>query len=129
MKLIDTDVVIDHFHGHAQAMQFLADALAAGETVAISVVTIAEILSGMRPGEDARTESLLALFAVQDVIPAVARQAGTYLRHYRRTHRLELADALVAATAAHLGADLVTRNVKHYPMNDIRVVVPYERGS
>jgi predicted nucleic acid-binding protein len=60
MKVIDTDVVIDHFHGHEPAMAYLATAL--------------------------------------------------------------------AATAAQAGADLVTRNIKHYPMTDVRVTPPYERG-
>lgn len=37
-------------------------------------------------------------------------------------------DALIAATASFFNAELVTRNIKHYPMSDIKVVVPYERG-
>jgi predicted nucleic acid-binding protein len=41
---------------------------------------------------------------------------------------VELGDALIAATAAQAGADLVTRNLKHYPMPDIHVITPYERG-
>ena len=49
------------------------------------------------------------MFTVLDVTQAIGRQA--------------------AATAAHAGVDLVTRNLKHYPMTDIRVSVPYERGS
>jgi predicted nucleic acid-binding protein len=43
MKLIDTDVVIDHFHGHAAALTYFANSLAAGEVLAISVVTLTEI--------------------------------------------------------------------------------------
>jgi predicted nucleic acid-binding protein len=128
MKLIDTDIVIDHFHGHQAALEFLAGMLASGESLAISVVTVAEIIGGMRPDEDARTERLLGLFTVLDVNGSVARQSGAYLRQFRRSHNLELGDALIAATAAHAGADLVTRNLKHYPMTDIRITVPYERG-
>jgi predicted nucleic acid-binding protein len=64
-----------------------------------------------------------------DVTQAIGRQAAAYLRQYRRSHNLELGDALVAATAANAGVELVTRNLKHYPMTDIRVSVPYERGG
>lgn len=126
--LIDTDIVIDHFHGHTAALDYFAMNLAAGEALAISVVTLTEVLSGVRSGEEKRTESLLQLFTIQQVTEAIARQAGVYLREFRRSHHLELGDALIGPTAPQLGVALVTRNLKHYPMTDIQVVVPYERG-
>lgn len=128
MILIDTDVLIDHFHGHRAALDFIAQSLASGEPVVVSVVTIAELLSGMRSGEKAKTERLLALFDVLEVNEAVARQAGHYLRQFRRDPGIELGDALIAATARLSSARVVTRNEKHYPMSDVSVVVPYERG-
>lgn len=128
VKLIDTDVAIDHFHGHRAALDYLAEQLAAGETLAVSVVTLPELMGGMRPGEETRTERLFELFARLDVTEAVGRRAAEYLRLHRRTHALELGDALIAGTAAIAGAQLVTRNRKHYPMTDISVVTPYERG-
>jgi hypothetical protein len=50
---------------------------------------------------------------------AVGHQAGTYLRLYRRSHGVEVADALIAAGAVATGAELWTRNRKHYPMKEI----------
>lgn len=129
MKLIDTDIAIDHFHGHRAAMDYFAETLAAGEILAISVITLTELESGMRPGEEARTESLFRLFTVLELDAAIGRKAGVYLRTFRRSHNLELADALIAATAALKGAELITRNQKHYPMNDIQVIIPYKRGE
>ena len=129
MKLIDTDILIDHFHSHQAAMDYFAEALAAGEVLAISVVTLVELTGGMRPAEEERTERLLSLFTVLEVNEAIGRRASAYLRQFRRSHNLELGDALIAATAAHTGAELVTRNLKHYPMNDVQIAVPYERGK
>lgn len=128
MKLIDTDIAIDHFHRHQAALDYFTRTLNTGETLAISVVTLTELVGGMRPEEQARTELLLDLFAVLDVNQAIGRKAGEYLNQFRRSHHLELGDALIAATAALTGAELVTRNVKHYPMTDVQVIVPYERG-
>ena len=128
MKLIDTDIVIDHFHGHAAALEYYTENLAAGETLAVSVITLTEVMAGLRPGEEERTERLFQLFAIQDVNEPIGRQASLYLRQFRRSHGLELGDALIAATALHHGAELITRNLKHYPMTDITVVAPYERG-
>ncbi len=128
VKLIDTDILIDHFHGHQAAFDFITQQLIDGKTLAISVVTVTEFSGGMRSGEETRTEHLLSLFTVLNVDEAIARQAGLYLGQFRRSHRLELGDALIAATAQKAGANLVTRNIKHYPMPDISVIVPYERG-
>lgn len=128
MKLIDTDIAIDHFHGNRSARDFFEQALASGEPLYISVVTLTELLAGMRPDEEDLTEKLLSLFTVIEADAAIGRKAGAYLRKYSRSHNLDLGDALLAATAALTGAELVTRNIKHYPMTDIQVVVPYERG-
>ena len=128
MKLIDTDIAIDHFHGNKSARDFFEKTLTSGEPLYISVVTLTELLAGMRANEEGLTEKLLALFTVIEANQAIARKAGAYLRKYNRSHHLELGDALIAATASITGSELVTRNVKHYPMTDINVVVPYERG-
>ncbi len=128
MKLIDTDVAIDHFHGHQAAQDYFAEVLAAGEVLAISVVTLTELMAGIRPGEEARTEKLLSLFVLLEVDEAVGRKAGEYLREFSRSHHMELGDALIAASAAQGGAELITRNLKHYPMTDISVSAPYQRG-
>lgn len=128
MKLIDTDVLIDHFHGHRAALEYLAQQMTLGEQLSVSIVTVTELLEGMRPGEEEKTERLLYLFTVLDADEEIARNAAAYLRQYRRTHKLELGDALIAATAKLHHTEVVTRNIKHYPMDDIAVVVPYERG-
>jgi len=128
MKLIDTDIAIDHFHGVQAAHDFFAEALSSGETLVVSVVTLTELMAGMRAGEETRTEKLLELFPLLEVNEAIGRKAGEYLREFGRSHHLELGDALIAASAALSNAELITRNRKHYPMSDIRVISPYERG-
>ena len=128
MKLIDTDIAIDHFHGNQSARDYFAEIMASGELLAVSVVSLAELMAGMRPGEEARTDDLLQLFSILEIDEAIGRQAGNYLHQFSRTHHLELGDALIAATACTRQAELITRNLKHYPMTDIQVISPYERG-
>jgi predicted nucleic acid-binding protein len=41
------------------------------------------------------------------------------LQQYRRSHAVEVADALIAASAVLNHAELWTLNRKHYPMKDI----------
>ena len=126
--VIDTDILIDHFHDHKAATSFIRDTLLTGRELFISISTVAEILAGMRPGEEADTETLLSLFIICPAGESIARAAGKYLNQYAASHQLDLGDALIAATASHMGVKLATRNVKHYPMTDVQVVVPYERG-
>ena len=49
----------------------------------------------------------------------MGRQAGIYLARFRKSHGVELADALIAAGAVTSKAELWTRNKKHYPMSDV----------
>jgi predicted nucleic acid-binding protein len=126
--VIDTDILIDHFHGNAAATVFIEEALIAGSELFISVATVAEILAGMRPGEEEDTEALLSLFSVCPADEPLARMAGAYLNQYAASHGLDLGDALIAATARASASELYTRNLRHYPMDDIVVKAPYERG-
>ncbi|MCA9994894.1 MAG: type II toxin-antitoxin system VapC family toxin [Anaerolineales bacterium] len=129
MKLIDTDILIDLFHRNKAALTLINTLVASEDQLAISVVTLTELLSGMRPGEEMLTEELLLLFDIVPIDEAIGRQASAYLRTFRRSHRIDFGDALIAATAFLYGAELFTRNVKHYPMSDIVVTLPYERGG
>ncbi len=88
-------------------------------TVLYSPVTVAELWAGARPKE---YESLRKLFLALTCAPidaAVGHQAGIYLLKYRRSHGVEVADALIAAGAVANHAELWTRNRKHYPMKEI----------
>jgi predicted nucleic acid-binding protein len=126
--VIDTDILIDHFHGNAQATAFVRDALIRGESLIISVATVVEILAGLRQGEEDATNDLLSLFTVQPADEPIGRVAGAFLNRYGREYRLDLGDALIAATAQATGMTLYTRNIRHYPMVEIKVEEPYQRG-
>ena len=82
----------------------------------------------MRPGEEDETNALLSLFRIYPADESVARVAGAFLNHYGRQYRLDLGDALIAATAEVTGSTLYTRNLRHYQMDEITVQAPYERG-
>jgi predicted nucleic acid-binding protein len=114
--LVDTDVLINHLRGHAATRNWLERARADGP-LAVSVVTVAELTGGMRTGERKDVWRLLSAFQAVGVSELVARRAGEFMRAYRRGHSgIALGDYLIAATAAELGADLATMNVKHFPM-------------
>jgi predicted nucleic acid-binding protein len=87
--------------------------------ILFSPVTAAELWAGARRSE---YRILEALFDTQVCVPtdaSVGRRAGEYLSRYRKSHAVELADALIAAGAMANRARLRTRNRKHYPMPDL----------
>ena len=127
MKLIDTDVLIDHFHGNKFALAFLDQTIASGESLAISVVTLVELKAGIRPGEEETTNRLLSLFHIIPITEEIGHKAGEYLRLFHKTNGVELGDALIAATSYIDNCELITRNQKHYPMEEIKVTIPYNR--
>jgi predicted nucleic acid-binding protein len=47
--VIDTDILIDHFHGNPAATAFIENMLLAGQPLAISIAAVAEILAGCAP--------------------------------------------------------------------------------
>ena len=84
-----------------------------------SPVTAAELWRGMRPREERQTTELLASLSCLLVTDEIGRLAGRYLQRFRPSHGVELADALIGATASVHGCELWTRNLKHYPTKDI----------
>jgi predicted nucleic acid-binding protein len=117
--LVDTDVLIDFLRGNPKAKEYLS-ALIGDSDIFCSAITVAEICSGIKAGEEERTRELVNNLEVLDVTRPVAEKAGYYKRTIR-SHALELDDCLIAATASVAGATLVTGNAKHYPMRDIEV--------
>ncbi len=112
-------MVIDVLRGRRET----ADGIRALERHAVPTyccaVTFAEIWAGLRPGEEAATDAFFHARGEVALDAAVGRRAGAYLCRYGRSHRLEIADALVAAAATVAGFRLWTLNRRHYPMTDL----------
>jgi predicted nucleic acid-binding protein len=125
--LLDTDVLIDYLRDAPAAVRLLDPRIVAGEPVAASVISKAEVLAGMRTSEEERTVRTLASLALLAVNDAIATRAGALAGHYRSSHPgIGLADYLIAATAVLLGAELWTQNPRHFPMFE-GLEPPYER--
>lgn len=115
VKLVDSTLVIDVTRGVPAAIEWVdqqAGLLAASE------VTRSEVLQGMRSAERARVAAALDSLQWFPVDERVSTRAGELGREYRASHHLGIADLLVAATALEHGLELVTSNVKHFPMVD-----------
>lgn len=117
MKLLDTSVAIDHLRGLPAAVELLQDLIDADEPVLASEVVRFELLAGVRETEVEALEQFCAALSWVPVGEAVARSGASLAQEHRHAHSgIDDADYVIAATALLLEADLLTTNVRHFPM-------------
>ncbi len=118
--LVDSDIVIEVCRERDRDIVSRWRELGqSGRAILCSPVTAVELWNGVRPREH---EALTNFFRTLSCVPIdyeTGRQAGDYLRQYRKSHGLQISDALIAATALLNHAELWTRNRKHYPMKEL----------
>jgi len=116
VKLFDTTVLIAHLRGVSAATELLRDAVRRDEA-ACSVLSRMEIEGGMRAGGRSEVSRLFSALRLEPVTDLIARRAGEHLRAHRRSHPgIDVVDYVIAATAEVHDAQLLTLNVKHFPM-------------
>ena len=117
MKLLDTTVAIDHLRGYQPAVDLLTDLVKNDETLAASEIVRFELAAGVRDDELPALEQFSSAVSWVAIGEDVARAAGELARKHRRAHSgIDDADYLIAATALLLEAELLTTNVRHFPM-------------
>jgi predicted nucleic acid-binding protein len=117
MKLLDTTVAVDHLRGDQAAVDLLRNFVESEETLAASEVVRFELVAGVRDDELPALEQFFSALSWVAVGEDVARTAGELARKHRGAYSgIDDADYLIAATALLLEADLLTTNLRHFPM-------------
>ena len=123
--LVDSDILIEVSRGRdADIVSKWIKLSDADAVVLYSPVSVAELWAGARPREHDALNNLFRALTCTGIDEEAGRQAGAYLRQYRLSHGVEVADALIAASAVVNRAELWTRNRKHYPMKEISFFDP-----
>ena len=117
--LLDSDVIIAWLRGYEPYVELIPELLDRGAALTWSPVSVAEIFAGARKTEERQIENLFLIFDVYPISSEVGRRAGKYLNLFGKSHGVELADALIAASASMNHIPLWTLNKKHYPMKGI----------
>jgi predicted nucleic acid-binding protein len=117
VKLLDTSVAIDHLRGAEPAVDLLRRLVEGKQPVVSSEVVRFELLAGVRDKEVDALEEFFSAFTWVPVDGAISRIAGDLARRHRRAYNgIDDADYLIAATTLALEAELLTMNVRHFPM-------------
>jgi predicted nucleic acid-binding protein len=120
--VLDTDIVIDFLRRRDYARQLLEDWAGRG-LLAISTLTHLEVYQGMKRGEEQTTNLFLDGLIPLTVDISVARRAGRLLREMRsKGVTTGIGDAIIAATALEYKVPLLTNNVEHYDLEELKVV-------
>jgi predicted nucleic acid-binding protein len=123
--LFDTDVLIEYLRGKDEAKSYIDNIQ---DIIYMSSITMAELYTGVRKGtESRRLEIFIETFEVISLNSTIAKIGGLYRNQYNPSHGIGLADGLIAATAKEIDAQVITFNIKHFPMLD-NVIKPYERS-
>ena len=122
MIVLDTDIFIDFLRGVDTAINFFKEN---NDKIAFSAITESELLSGEvcnNKNERSNLIHFLAQFDKIEVDNPLAQIAGDV----RREFGLEVPDAIIAASAMIIDAQLVTRNTKHFEnIKGLEVRKPY----
>ncbi len=111
--LIDTDVIIWYMRGNPTARETIEK----NKGFTISVVTYMELVQGMR-NKNELTALRKALKSWNTkliyITEEISSKAMFYVEQHYLSHSMQLADALIGATAVSHGIPLLTGNAKHY---------------
>lgn len=120
--LIDTDVLIWYMRGNESARA----AIDKHADFGISVVTYIELVQGMRNQRELNIlRKMLRNWGTSIIYisESISAKAMFYVEQHYLSHSVELADALIGATAEEHGMMLLTGNVKHYqPLKGMKTV-------
>jgi len=119
--LIDTDVLIWYLKGNEHAYQVIENS----SSFFISVVTYIELVQGMRNKKELNSlRKALHIWnaKVLYISEEISAKAMFYVEQHFLSHSMQLADALIGATAIAYGNPILTGNDKHYKvLKDLEV--------
>ena len=111
--VIDTDVLIWYMKGNKNAYKTIEDS----KNFYISVVTYMELVQGMRDKNELN-KLRRALHAWNSKILYISEEISVkamfFVEQHYLSHSIQLADALIGATAISHGLPILTGNDKHY---------------
>ena len=121
--IFDTDVLIWAARGNQRA----ARAIDAAPDRALAIVSLMELLQGVRSKLEARQirQSLRQLqFRILPLSEAIGAAAVALMEQHALSQGIQLADALIAATVMESGLLFCTGNAKHFrPIRGLSCVV------
>lgn len=121
--LVDTDILIDASKNIKSAVDWFNQTFEDELELAVCPINITEFYSGISPKDLSKWDRFFESFDFWSITKNISRQAGIWrYQFYKKGITISTTDSLIAATALAHNATLVTKNVKDYPMQEIKVL-------
>jgi len=119
---LDSDILIWHLRGEKKALNFLQNLRTQPEyELWTGALQRAEVVFFMRPEEEEMTLLFLSQLQTASINQSIVDNAGMLYRQWHPSYGIDVNDAFLAATAMQTGGQIITQNLKHYPMPDLIV--------
>ena len=119
--LLDTSVIIDVLNAKRQRDVLLRQLLLDGNLLACCAINVTEVYAGMRTQEKPQTKAFIESLDYFGITREVAGLAGQLKRDWAdKGITLSVSDVTIAAVVLSNKLVLMTDNVRHYPMPDLR---------
>lgn len=129
LHLLDSNLVIDVLGGNARTLLAVERLDRAGNVFCVCDIVLAEVLTGIHERDRPVALDFLRSCHFLASSREIGDQAGLWRFAYaRRGVSLSVPDLVIAATAFAYDATLLTRNVRHFPMPEVRVLSPEQHG-
>lgn len=124
--LIDTNIIIDVLKNKQKACDFL-ESLASTYIPSISVLTVTEIIAGVKPSALNEMLKFLNTFNKISVTEDVSIIAGELIYSYaQKSRKIHFQDALIASTAILNNLVLATANIKDFEFIEELKILKYK---
>jgi predicted nucleic acid-binding protein len=126
--IFDSDVLVWFSRCDADAVALVNSA----PDRAVSIVTVMEVLQGVRSKAEMRTTKQFFLqlnFRILPLSESIGHIAASLIEEHALSCGLRIQDALIAATAREAGETLATGNVRHFRVIANLDVKPFRRRS
>lgn len=121
--LLDATALVDYFRRRSAIRDLVEGLESQGHRLAVCAVGLAEVYSGFDAQERIEYGLVADRWFYYETTPAIAKEAGRYRYEFARIGTtLSATDSLIAAVAIANGATLITNNLRHFPMREIRLL-------
>ena len=119
--IVDTDILIWYLKGNENAFEAIEEL----NKFSISVVTYMELVQGMRNKKELNSlRQALKIWNTKIIYISedISAKAMFFVEQHFLSHSMQLADALIGATAIFCGEPILTANAKHYKvLKDLQI--------
>ncbi|MBU4293421.1 MAG: PIN domain-containing protein [Actinobacteria bacterium] len=120
--LLDSNVIINYLLDRVSTVKLIKELVYSGENLSTSVICVSEIQVGVREDEKEKTDLFFDSIEIFDINYEISRIGAFYVSQYKKKgYTLNLLDCLIAATCVLNNIVLVTYNIEHFPIPELKL--------